>query len=84
MADHRLCGYRAKERVGARITLTHCPRWQKSQLPRGGDNTSTSRTATSRNSRAYAFDLAKNHPFIDGNKRTAFLALEHPTRKMSW
>jgi death-on-curing protein len=24
---------------------------------------------------AYAFGLAKNHPFIDGNKRTAFLAL---------
>ncbi len=23
---------------------------------------------------AYAFGLAKNHPFIDGNKRTAFLA----------
>ena len=25
---------------------------------------------------AYAFGLAKNHPFIDGNKRTAFVALE--------
>ncbi|POR49956.1 type II toxin-antitoxin system death-on-curing family toxin [Bosea psychrotolerans] len=24
---------------------------------------------------AYAFELAKNHPFIDGNKRTALLAL---------
>ncbi|CAM5329601.1 hypothetical protein AFEL58S_00906 [Afipia felis] len=24
---------------------------------------------------AYAFGLARNHPFIDGNKRTAFLAL---------
>lgn len=24
---------------------------------------------------AYAFGLAKNHPFIDGNKRTALLAL---------
>lgn len=24
---------------------------------------------------AYAFGLAKNHPFVDGNKRTAFLAL---------
>ena len=24
---------------------------------------------------AHAFGLAKNHPFIDGNKRTAFLAL---------
>jgi death-on-curing protein len=23
---------------------------------------------------AYAFGLAKNHPFVDGNKRTAFLA----------
>ena len=23
----------------------------------------------------YAFGLAKNHPFVDGNKRTAFLAL---------
>jgi death on curing protein len=23
---------------------------------------------------AYAFGLAKNHPFIDGNKRTAFVA----------
>jgi death-on-curing protein len=23
---------------------------------------------------AYAFGLARNHPFIDGNKRTAFLA----------
>ena len=25
---------------------------------------------------AYAFGLAKNHPFVDGNKRTAFVALE--------
>lgn len=25
---------------------------------------------------AYAFGLAKNHPFIDGNKRTAFVAME--------
>lgn len=24
---------------------------------------------------AHAFGLAKNHPFVDGNKRTAFLAL---------
>lgn len=24
---------------------------------------------------AYAFGIAKNHPFIDGNKRTAFVAL---------
>lgn len=24
---------------------------------------------------AYAFGLAKNHPFVDGNKRAAFLAL---------
>ena len=24
---------------------------------------------------AYAFGLARNHPFVDGNKRTAFLAL---------
>ena len=25
---------------------------------------------------AYAFGIAKNHPFIDGNKRTAFVAME--------
>jgi death-on-curing protein len=25
---------------------------------------------------AYAFGIAKNHPFIDGNKRTAFVAVE--------
>ena len=25
---------------------------------------------------AYAFGLAANHPFVDGNKRTAFVALE--------
>lgn len=25
---------------------------------------------------AYAFGLAKNHPFLDGNKRTAFVAME--------
>jgi death on curing protein len=25
---------------------------------------------------AYGFGLAKNHPFIDGNKRTAFVAVE--------
>lgn len=24
---------------------------------------------------AYAFGIAKNHPFVDGNKRTAFLAV---------
>ncbi len=25
---------------------------------------------------AYAFEIARNHPFIDGNKRTAFVACE--------
>ncbi len=25
---------------------------------------------------AYAFGIAKNHPFIEGNKRTAFVAME--------
>jgi death on curing protein len=25
---------------------------------------------------SYAFGLAKNHPFIDGNKRTAYVAME--------
>ncbi|MGL4637095.1 MAG: type II toxin-antitoxin system death-on-curing family toxin [Beijerinckiaceae bacterium] len=25
---------------------------------------------------AYAFGIAKNHPFIDGNKRTAYVAME--------
>lgn len=25
---------------------------------------------------AYAFGIAKNHPFVDGNKRTAFVAME--------
>jgi death-on-curing protein len=25
---------------------------------------------------AYAFGLVKNHPFVDGNKRTGFVALE--------
>lgn len=25
---------------------------------------------------AYAFGIARNHPFVDGNKRTAFVALE--------
>jgi death-on-curing protein len=25
---------------------------------------------------AYGFGMARNHPFIDGNKRTAFVALE--------
>ena len=25
---------------------------------------------------AYAYGLSRNHPFIDGNKRTAFVALE--------
>jgi death-on-curing protein len=25
---------------------------------------------------AYAFGIARNHPFVDGNKRTAFIAME--------
>lgn len=25
---------------------------------------------------AYAFGIARNHPFVDGNKRTAFVAVE--------
>ena len=25
---------------------------------------------------AYGFELARNHPFVDGNKRTAFVAVE--------
>ena len=34
---------------------------------------------------AYAFGLARNHPFVDGNKRTAFLALrvEVPIKAVS-
>ena len=24
---------------------------------------------------AYAFGMARNHPFVDGNKRTAFMAM---------
>jgi death-on-curing protein len=30
---------------------------------------------------AYAFGLAKNHPFVDGNKRIAFIALVALLRK---
>lgn len=25
---------------------------------------------------AYAFDISRNHPFLDGNKRTAFVVME--------
>ena len=25
---------------------------------------------------AYAYGIARNHPFLDGNKRTAFIAME--------
>ena len=25
---------------------------------------------------AYGYGLARNHPFVDGNKRTAFVAIE--------
>ena len=32
-------------------------------------------TAIFRMAAAYGFGIAKNHPFVDGNKRTAFLAM---------
>lgn len=32
-------------------------------------------TETVRLATAYGFGLAKNHPFLDGNKRTAFIAV---------
>jgi death-on-curing protein len=33
---------------------------------------------------AYAFGIAKNHPFVDGNKRTAFLAAYLFLRLNGW
>ena len=33
---------------------------------------------------AYAFGIAKNHPFIDGNKRAAFLAMNLFLEKNGW
>ena len=33
---------------------------------------------------AYAFGIAKNHPFIDGNKRAAFLAMNLFIEKNGW
>lgn len=35
----------------------------------------TGETDIARLAAAYAFGLAKNHPFIDGNKRVAFIAM---------
>jgi len=35
----------------------------------------TGETDVARLAAAYAFGLAKNHPFIDGNKRAAFIAM---------
>jgi death-on-curing protein len=36
-----------------------------------GDNPCAAELAT-----AYAFGIVRNHPFVDGNKRTAFVAME--------
>lgn len=33
---------------------------------------------------AYGFGIARNHPFIDGNKRTAFVATELFLRLNAW
>ena len=33
---------------------------------------------------AYGFGLARNHPFVDGNKRTAFVAVELFLRLNGW
>ena len=33
---------------------------------------------------AYAFEIARNHPFVDGNKRTAFLAAYVFMRLNGW
>ena len=33
---------------------------------------------------AYGFGLARNHPFVDGNKRTAFVAVELFLALNSW
>ncbi len=33
---------------------------------------------------AYAFGIAKNHPFVDGNKRTAFVAAYVFLRDNGW
>ena len=33
---------------------------------------------------AYAFGITKNHPFIDGNKRAAFLAMNLFLEKNGW
>lgn len=40
--------------------------------------------ALSRLAAAYAFGIAKNHPFIDGNKRAAFLAMTLFLEKNGW
>ena len=33
---------------------------------------------------AYAFGIAKNHPFIDGNKLAAFMAMNLSLEKNGW
>ena len=33
---------------------------------------------------AYAFGIAKNHPFVDGNKRAAFMAMNLFLEKNGW
>jgi death on curing protein len=33
---------------------------------------------------SYAFGIAKNHPFVDGNKRTAFVASQVFLRRNGW
>jgi len=47
-----------------------------STLTRPLNQTGNSEPDTAELAAAYALAIARNHPFIDGNKRTAFVALE--------
>ena len=41
-------------------------------------------TSLHRLAAAYAFSISKNHPFVDGNKRTAFLSAYMFLRENGW
>lgn len=47
----------------------------ESALDRPRNNWTYEKAEMAELSAAYAFGIARNHPFVDGNKRTAFLAL---------
>ena len=76
LLDSALARPRNLAHYGAPDGSEHPPADDIRRPPPEGYESSGQATLTHELAAAYAFGLVKNHPFVDGNKRSAFVATE--------